>query len=144
MRNCFLLQFFCTYKSIQHFLFHVFIYIRVMPQHDQKRSNDNKAARSYAAASEAWTCSNATATGTETKESSYFQNASFREGSPARYPCFYNQLLNDLWEGVIQAPSIVTSQVRCMHLSPLGLALPSYQVVNHFFKPRLSNSTTVC
>ena len=44
----------------------------------------------------------------------------------------------------ILAPSLLVTQLRYIHLSSPVLALPSHQVLNHWFKPRFSISTTVC
>ena len=64
------------------------------------------------------------------KEAAYLQEALGMQGSPARYPCLHYQLLSEVWEEV-DPGSIPSTQVHCMHLSIPGLALPSYQVLNH-------------
>jgi len=46
-------------------------------------------------------------------------------------------------KGWILAPPLLVIQVHCMHLSSHGLALPSYQVLNHCCKPWLNISATM-
>ena len=45
-------------------------------------------------------------------------------------------------KGWILATALLVIQLHCMHLSSPGLALPSHQVLNHCFRPRLNISTT--
>ena len=45
-------------------------------------------------------------------------------------------------KGWILAPPLPVTQVYCLHLSSPGKALPSHQVLNHWFRPWLSISTT--
>lgn len=44
-------------------------------------------------------------------------------------------------KGWLLALPLAVIQVHCMHLSSLGLALPSHQVPHHFFRLRLGIST---
>ena len=46
-------------------------------------------------------------------------------------------------KGWVLAPPFLVTQVHCMQLSYSGLALPSHQVLNYWFKPWLSVSATV-
>jgi len=45
-------------------------------------------------------------------------------------------------KGWILAPPLLITQLHCMHLSSPALALPSNQVLNHWFRPWLSISAT--
>ena len=83
---------------------------------------------------------------TKTKEEkiTYLQEASSRQGSPAKKnSCLHCQPLNEVWEGVDLSPPLLVTQVHYMHLSSSGLALSSHQVFNHCFKLRLCISTTL-
>jgi len=72
------------------------------------------------------------------KEYSYPWKASGTQESPARYPYFHWQPLNEVWEGVDPGSTPSWDDV---HLSSPGLAQPSHQMLNHCFKAWLSIST---
>ena len=60
-----------------------------------------------------------------------------RQESPVgvRHPHLYCQPLNEVQEGGSWLHPLLVSQGHCMHLSSPGLALPSYQVLSHWFRP---------
>jgi len=77
------------------------------------------------------------------KEAAYLQKSSGMQRSPERpHAHFHCQPLNELWEGVEPGCTLPVTQLHCIHLSSPGLALPSHQVLNHWFKVWLSISTT--
>ena len=78
-------------------------------------------------------CSNATAMSTEIKEKSYLPSEIIRH--TARYPCLHCQPLNEVWNRMDPDSTHSRHSAALLQLSSPGLALPSYQVLNHCFKP---------
>jgi len=87
--------------------------------------------------------SSPTAMGTKTKERICLPSEGLRyRDLPVRSPHLHCQPLNELWKGWILAPLLLVNQEHCLHLCSPGLALPSHQVLNHWFRPWLSTSAT--
>ena len=106
-----------------------------------KHCNDSKVAKSRAAAREDML--NVAAMDTEITKRNCLPLEGFRrQGSPATCLCFHCPPLNEVWEGM--DPGCTSSGHSGVLYAPelLELALPSYQVLNHCFRPWLSNSTT--
>jgi len=103
---------------------------------------DSRPARSQAAANEDLLKCNSHGHRNNRKEAAYLLKASGTQGSPARSLCHHYQHLNEIWKRVDPGSTISGHSVHCIHLSSPVLALPSHQVLNHCFRPRLSISAT--
>jgi len=60
-----------------------------------------------------------------------------------RAPYLHCQPLNEVWAEVDPGSTLPVTQAHCTHLSSPGLALPSHQVLNHWFRLWLSISSTL-
>ena len=89
--------------------------------------------------------STTTAVGTEIKEKSCSPSESLRHTGISRERSPFLPLANPYMRSGtrwIVAPALPVTQVHCLHLSFPGLALPSYQVLNHYLKLSPSISAT--
>jgi len=89
-------------------------------------------------------CSNTTPTSTEIRERSCLPSEGLRYteiSSKMPIPPLAT-LTWGLGRGGSQLQPDPVTQLYCKHLSSPGLALPSYQVLNHCFKPWISITTT--
>ena len=75
------------------------------------------------------------------KKAAYLQKDSGTQGSPSKQLCFHCQPLNEVWQGIL-ALSLPSLRYTACTWAPLGLVLPSHQVLNHCFRPWLSISAT--
>jgi len=73
--------------------------------------------------------------GTEMKKKRCLPTEGFKYAgtSSKRHP--HCQPLNEVWEGVDPGSTFPVTQEHCMQLGSPGLALPSHQVLHHWFRP---------
>ena len=64
------------------------------------------------------------------------------KGFLVKYLWLHCQPSNEVWERVEPGSTPPVTQVHCLHPSSPRLALPSHQVLNHWFKPWLHISYT--